>query len=32
MGDLLFVGLALLFFACSWGVVELLARLMGGKL
>jgi hypothetical protein len=29
--DLLFVGLTLLFFALTWGLVEYSDRLMGGK-
>ena len=30
MGDLAFVGLALIFFATSWGFVRLCERLKGG--
>jgi hypothetical protein len=30
MGDLVFVGLALIFFAASWGFVWLCERLKGG--
>jgi hypothetical protein len=29
--DLLFLGLTVLFFALSWGLVELSDRMMGGK-
>ena len=29
--DLIFLGLTVLFFALSWGLVELSDRLMGGK-
>jgi hypothetical protein len=31
MMDLLFLGLTLLFFALTWGLIEYSDRLMGGK-